>query len=95
MPRNHPKRKPPELVDIQDIRDTVVGIMKASGLTQKQIHERGGPTPGTQSKWNYEETKRPWLNTMRGALQACGYDFVIAPATQAVEAAPQHLRLVG
>lgn len=73
-------KKTAPLTDIQDLRDETVGIMRASGLTQKQIHERGGPTPATQTKWNYEETKRPWINTIRGALQACGYELAIVPA---------------
>jgi transcriptional regulator with XRE-family HTH domain len=46
------------------MRDDCIALFVDSGLTQKQVHERGGPTPGTISKWLYGETLFPRLSTI-------------------------------
>jgi hypothetical protein len=43
---------------LENLRDDCIALFIDSGYTQKQIHERGGPTPATISKWLYGETQR-------------------------------------
>jgi hypothetical protein len=69
------ERKP--LVDLEDIRDDSIAVMINSGQTLKRVHERGGPTPGTISKWLYRETRFPQLATVRALLNACDHDLAV------------------
>lgn len=68
-------RKP--LVDLEDLRDDSIAVMLNSGQTLKRVHERGGPTPQTISKWLYRETRFPQLATVRALLNACDHDLVV------------------
>jgi hypothetical protein len=65
------------LVSLEDLRDDCVSLFRDSGLTMKQVHEQGGPTPQTVSKWLYGETKFPRLDSMRALFQAVGGAMVI------------------
>lgn len=65
--------------NLEDLRDDCVALFLDSGLTYQQIHERGGPTPGTISRWLYRETKFPRLDTIRSMVQACGAELAIVP----------------
>jgi hypothetical protein len=65
--------------ELEDLRDDCIALFINSGLTQKQIHERGGPTPTTISKWLYKETHFPRLNTLQSFTAALGYGLQIAP----------------
>lgn len=76
------KREPDEA--LEDLRDDCIAIVINSNLTFKQVHEQGGPTPGTVSKWLYRETKFPRLTTVRAVLNACGHDLTITPMGQEV-----------
>lgn len=67
------------LAKLEDMRDDCVALFLNSGLTQEEVHRRGGPTPATISKWLYKETKFPRLDTMRALVLALGCDFVIMP----------------
>ena len=72
-------------ISIEDLRDETMSIVRNSGLSYDEIHARFGASGSTLSKWQYREVLRPQLNTIRGTLQACGYDLVIAakrPASQ-------------
>lgn len=69
------KREP--LTDLEDLRDDCIALFQNSGLTQKEIHARGGPTPHTISKWLYKETVFPRLDTIRAFVQALGGNLVI------------------
>lgn len=71
------KRKP--LASLEDLRDDCIALFLNSGLTQKQVHERGGPTPQTITRWLYKETVFPRMDTIRGILQALGADVVVLP----------------
>jgi hypothetical protein len=73
--KDPPKRQP--LVPLEDLRDDCIAVMINSGLSPKQVRERGGPTPATTSKWLYRETVFPQLATIRAMLNACGHDLVI------------------
>ena len=66
--------------ELEDLRDDCIALFLNSGLTQRQIHERGGPTPATISKWLYKETFFPRMNTIQAFTKALGYSLQIAPA---------------
>lgn len=67
------------IAQLEDLRDDCIAIVMNSGMTFKQVHERGGPTSQTTSKWLYRETKFPQLATIRAILNACDHDLTIAP----------------
>jgi hypothetical protein len=71
------KREP--LTDLEDLRDDCVAVVLNSGHSFKRVHERGGPTPQTISKWLYRETMFPQLATVRAMLKACDHELTIAP----------------
>lgn len=71
------KREP--IAQLEDLRDDCIAIVINSGRSFKNVHERGGPTPQTVSKWLYRETKFPQLATVRAILNACDHDLTIAP----------------
>jgi transcriptional regulator with XRE-family HTH domain len=81
--KRHWQREP--LASLEDMRDDCVALFLNSGLTQDQVHQRGGPTAGTISKWLYKETRFPRLDTMRALVRALGCDFVIVPADIAAQ----------
>ena len=62
-----------QLDALENMRDDCIALFINSGLTQKQIHERGGPTPATISKWLYKETFFPRYSTIDSFLRALGY----------------------
>jgi hypothetical protein len=57
---------------LENLRDDCIALFINSGLTQKQIHERGGPTPTTISKWLYGETHFPTLRIHR-SIPPCAW----------------------
>lgn len=59
--------------ELEFLRDDCIALFVDSGLTQKQIYNQGGPTPGTISKWIYKETRFPRLNSILSFLLALGY----------------------
>jgi hypothetical protein len=61
-----------------------------SDMTMKAVHEAGGPTPQTISKWLYKETRFPRMDSIRAFLQALGYDYVIMPRIKAQRYREQH-----
>ena len=61
------------LEKLEDLRDDCIALFRNSGLTQKQIHEQGGPTPSTITKWLYKETFFPRYDTIEKFLSALGY----------------------
>ena len=77
MARKPMKREP--LTDLEDLRDDCVAVVLNSGHSFKGVHERGGPTPQTISKWLYRETMFPQLATVRAMLKACDHELTIAP----------------
>lgn len=72
--RKTPLKREPR-VDLEDLRDDCVALALDSGLNFTQIHENGGPTPQTTSKWLYGETHFPQLETMRMLCKAVGGDI--------------------
>jgi hypothetical protein len=80
--RRTPLQREP-LADLEDIRDDCIAIFLNSGLTQKQVHEAGGPTPQTISKWLYKETHFPRLDTVRAFYRAVTYDLIPVPLEEA------------
>lgn len=72
-------REPAKFMAVDDLRDDCMSIVKNSGLSYAQITARGGPSAATLGKWNHRETKKPQLNTIRGALAACGMKIVFLP----------------
>lgn len=71
------KREP--LTSLEDLRDDCIAVVINSGQSFKRVHERGGPTPQTTSKWLYRETQFPQLATVRAMLKACDHELTIAP----------------
>lgn len=80
---------------LEALRDDCIALFINSGLTQQEIHARGGPTPATISKWLYKETMFPRMNTIISFAAALGGDLVImgrAGADQ-LRGRPVHERL--
>lgn len=73
---SYTKREP--ITSLEDLRDDCVAVVLNSGQSFKRVHEKGGPTPQTTSKWLYRETRFPQLATIRAMLNACDYDLTIA-----------------
>ena len=69
---------------LENLRDDCVALFLDSGMTQKQIHERGGPTPQTISKWLYGETHFPRYATVEAFLAALGHELM--PVSSALAA---------
>lgn len=61
---------------LEDLRDDCVALFINSGLTQKDIHNRGGPTPSTISKWLYKETFFPRYDTIERFLLALDHELI-------------------
>lgn len=61
---------------LEDLRDDCIALFINSGLTQKEIHEAGGPTTGTISKWLYKETFFPRYDTIERFLLALGHELM-------------------
>lgn len=61
---------------LEQMRDDCIAVFIDSGLTQKQIHERGGPTPQTISKWLYGETHFPRYASIESFLAALGHELM-------------------
>lgn len=80
--RSSPYQRDP-ITNLEDLRDDCIALFINSRLTMKQVHENGGPTPGTISKWLYKETRFPRMDSIRALLQALGYDLVPMPVIQA------------
>lgn len=78
MARKTPMKREP-LTSLEDIRDDCVAVVINSGQSFKRVHENGGPTPQTTSKWLHRETMFPQLATVRAMLNACGHELTIAP----------------
>jgi hypothetical protein len=74
------KREP--ITELEDLRDDCIAVFLNSGLTMKAIHEKGGPTPHTTSKWLYRETRFPRMDSVRSMLQACDYELTIKPLAE-------------
>lgn len=68
---------------LEDLRDDCIALFINSGLTQKDIHERGGPTPGTISKWLYKETFFPRFDTIERFLLAMDHELIPVTREQA------------
>lgn len=77
------KREP--IARLEDLRDDCIALFINSGLTQQEVHARGGPTPATISNWLYKITKFPRMDTMRALVQAVGGDIVVVSAERAKE----------
>lgn len=58
--------------NLENLRDDCIALFVNSKLTQKQVHERGGPTPNTISRWLYRETMFPRLATVQSFVLALG-----------------------
>ena len=80
---------------LEGLRDDCIALFINSGLTQKEITARGGPTPQTISKWLYKETHFPRYSTIESFLLALGYGMTVAPLADiaAERATPIHERL--
>lgn len=63
--------------DLESLRDDCIALFINSGLTQKQVAERGGPRPQTISKWLYKETRFPRYETIQSFLTALGHKLAV------------------
>lgn len=79
--RKTPLRRKP-ITSLEDLRDDCIALFLNSGMTQKQVHEQGGPTPATITKWLYKETVFPRLDTIRSIMQVLGADLVAMPRNE-------------
>lgn len=66
-----------EVAPLEDVRDDVVSLIRNSGMSFKEVEERGGPKAATISRWQAREVKNPQFRTLRWALQAIGSDFFV------------------
>ncbi len=66
-------------ISIEDLMENTISILRNSRLSYVEIRARGGPSAGTLTKWVARETKRPQLNTIRAALDACDMDILFVP----------------
>lgn len=83
-----PRKKPLERASneqLENLRDDCIALFINSGLTQKEVTNRGGPTPQTISKWLYKETHFPRYQTIESFLLALGYGMVVAPLADITE----------
>jgi hypothetical protein len=64
---------------IQDLREDTASVLRNSHLSFQDIRARGGPCPSTLNRLITNQTKRPHVQTLRGTLQACGFDLYVAP----------------
>lgn len=65
------------LEDYEDLRDEVMSIVRNSGLSHEDIHERFGPHPHTLEAWAERRIRMPRLGKLRSTLKICGYDIGI------------------
>lgn len=72
-----------QLERLENLRDDCITLWRDSGLTFKEVHERGGPTPQTQSKWLYKETRYPRYDTIERMLMALGHELMPVPVGKA------------
>jgi hypothetical protein len=93
--KSHKVSKKEPLAKLEDLRDDCVALFIDSGLTQVQVHQRGGPTPATISKWLYRETKFPRMDTMRALMIALDCDIVMVTreAADRIRAMPRSERI--
>jgi len=78
------------ITSLEDLRDDCVALFINSGLTMKEVHARGGPTPHTISKWLYKETRFPRMDSIRALMQALDYDLVAMPTLDAQQYRSTH-----
>lgn len=76
---------------LEALRDDCIAIYLNSGMTQKDIHARGGPTPQTISRWLYKETLFPRYSTIDSFARAVGYGMQLSPLEQIAAAHQQPL----
>jgi hypothetical protein len=85
------EREPDERLEM--VRDDCVALFLNSRMTMKQLHERGGPTPQTISKWLYRETLFPRYQTIDQVANALGYHLAIVPRDNPAAKGPRATRL--
>lgn len=78
-----------QLDQLEDLRDDCIALFINSGFTQKEIANRGGPTPATISKWLYKETHFPRYQTIESFLLALDYGLTPMPLAQIAAAHQQ------
>jgi hypothetical protein len=78
MPQPAPRTNLGEMT-LEDIRDEVMALVRASGYTYEQVHARGGASVPTLVKWSSKETKNPHLLSIRKTLRAIGHEVMIIP----------------
>ncbi len=71
--------------DLETLRDDCIALFLNSKMTQKQVHQTGGPTPGTISKWLYRETKFPQYRTINSFVMALGCQLMIVDRNAQVD----------
>ena len=70
---------------LEALRDDCIALFINSGLTQAEIHTRGGPTPQTISKWLYKETRFPRYQSIQSFLLALGHELMPVSAVVAAQ----------
>lgn len=70
---------------LEDLRDDCIALFINSGLTQKEVHNLGGPTPATISKWLYKETFFPRYDTIERFLLALGHELMPVSSAMAAQ----------
>lgn len=61
---------------LETMRDDCIALFRDSQMTMKELHDRGGPTPGTTSKWLYRETRFPRFDTIERFLRALDAELI-------------------
>lgn len=73
-----PSKREPR-TDLEDLRDDCIAVFLDSGMSMKEVHEAGGPTPVTTARWLYRETRFPRFDTIRAMLKALDHDLTVRP----------------
>ncbi len=71
--------------DLETLRDDCIALFINSKMTQQQVHQAGGPTSGTISKWLYRETRFPQYRTINSFVHALGCQLMIVDRNAKVD----------
>lgn len=66
-----------QLESYHDLRDDVVSIIRNSGESLENIHNKCGPHPNTLQNWMDKKVSQPRMGKIRSVLRILGYDIGI------------------
>lgn len=57
---------------VDPILDLMISLKRNSGLSNKQVHEKGGPATSTLGNWDKKKVRRPQFATVAATGGALG-----------------------